>query len=252
MTPALGEPGNSNVKAIKQPEEAVPDGGADMMCRFMRGLGVTWAVLLLLSVTQANAQSSAPVANSAVTTTVGGNVRQLRMLTKPWTGDFDGMLKRRIIRIYVPYSRSLYFVDKGRERGLAAELIRDFERWVNQKYAKTLGKRPISVYIIAATRDKLLTDLTRGLADIAVGNLTVTEERLKVVDFVAPDDKLVNVEILVTGPASPPVASVDDLAGKTVHVRKTSSYFESLTALNTRLREAGKPEVSLVLVPDRT
>jgi hypothetical protein len=29
----------------------------------------------------------------------------------------------------VPYSRSLYFIDKGRERGISADLIREFERW---------------------------------------------------------------------------------------------------------------------------
>ena len=169
---------------------------------------------------------------------------------KPWTGDFDGMLERRMIRVYTPYSRSLYFIDKGRERGIAAELIRDFERWVNQKYASKLGKRPLTLYILAATRDKLLPDLNDGLADIAVGNLTATEARLKIVDFVAPDDKLVNVEILVTGPSSPAIATADDLSGKVVHVRKTSSYFESLAALNERLQRAGKPPVRLVLVPD--
>jgi hypothetical protein len=42
----------------------------------------------------------------------------------------------------VPYSRSLYFVDRGRERGIAAEVIRDFERHLNARYAKELGKRP--------------------------------------------------------------------------------------------------------------
>ena len=155
-----------------------------------------------------------------------------------------------MIRVYTPYSRSLYFVDKGRERGLAAELIRDFERWVNQKYAAKLGKRPLTIYIVAATRDKLLSDLNDGLADIAVGNLTVTEERLRVVDFVAPDEKQVNVEILVTGPASPEIGNVSDLSGKTVHVRRASSYYDSLTALNERLQQAGKPPVRLVLVPD--
>ena len=176
-------------------------------------------------------------------------VRQLRIATKPLKGDFDAMLERRLIRVYVPYSRSLYFIDKGRERGVAAELIRDFERWVNKKYAKQLGKRPLTIYIVAATRDKLLTDLNDGLADMAVGNLTVTEERLKVVDFVAPDEKIVNTEILVTGPASPTISSLDDLAGKTVDVRKASSYYESLVALNSRLKQAGKPEVKLVFVP---
>jgi membrane-bound lytic murein transglycosylase MltF len=35
-----------------------------------------------------------------------------------------------------------------------------------------------------------------------------------------------------------------------VHVRKTSSYYASLTALNERYRQAGKAEAKLVLVPD--
>ena len=130
------------------------------------------------------------------------------------------------------------------------ELIRDFERWVNQKYAKQLGKRPVTVYVVAATRDKLLSDLGTGLADIAVGNLTVTEKRLKEVDFVAPDDRIVNTEVLATGPASPQIASVEDLAGKTVHARKTSSYYESLIALNERFQREGKPAVNIALVPD--
>ena len=61
------------------------------------------------------------------------------------------------IRVLVPYSRTLYFVDKGRERGLTAELVRDFERYLNKKYAKELGKRPLTVYLIPTTRDKLLS-----------------------------------------------------------------------------------------------
>src|SRR5262245_60908273 len=37
---------------------------------------------------------------------------------KPWTGDFDGMLTRRRIRILTPYSRTRFFIDKGQPRGL--------------------------------------------------------------------------------------------------------------------------------------
>ena len=43
---------------------------------------------------------------------------------------------------------------------------------------------------------------------------------------------------------------MNDLSGKTVHVRKASSYYESLSALNIRLKNGGKPPVNLVLVPD--
>jgi membrane-bound lytic murein transglycosylase MltF len=50
--------------------------------------------------------------------------RQLSLESKPWKGDFDSMLAHRRIRVLVPYSRTLYFVDKGRERGLTADLER--------------------------------------------------------------------------------------------------------------------------------
>jgi membrane-bound lytic murein transglycosylase MltF len=208
------------------------------------------ALLLSLASAAAGATSSGPRDGAAPAGDPTGMVRQLKFANAPWKGDFGGMVERRVVRIAVPYSRTLYFVDKGRERGIGAELMRDFERWVNQKYAKQLGKRPLTVMVVAATRDRLFSDLNDGLADIAVGNLTVTEERQKIVDFVAPDDTLVNVEILVTGPTAPPIASIDDLSGKTVHVRRTSSYFTSLTALNERLKMSGKPEAKLVLVPD--
>jgi membrane-bound lytic murein transglycosylase MltF len=160
------------------------------------------------------------------------------------------MLERRSIRFRAPYSRSLYFVDNGKERGLSVEFVREFERWVNKRYARQLGHRPVTVYVVATTRDKLLQDLRDGLADVATGNLTVTEERLKQVDFVAPDDRLVNVEIVVTGPGAAPVASIDDLSGTTIHVRKTSSYHDSLVALNARFKQEKKALVKIKLVPD--
>jgi len=58
--------------------------------------------------------AQAPTASGAAG---GGGVRQLDVSTKHRTGDFDAMLERRSVRVYVPYSRSLYFLDKGRERG---------------------------------------------------------------------------------------------------------------------------------------
>jgi len=56
--------------------------------------------------------------------------------------------------------------------------------------------------------------------------------------------------VVVTGKNSTPVASVDELAGRTVHVRRTSSYYESLVALNERFKAEGKPEVHIALLPD--
>src|SRR5215475_11513569 len=177
--------------------------------------------------------------------------RQLIIANKPWTGDFDKMLERRVIRVYAPFSRSLYYSDKGRERGIAVELVRDWERYLNIKYAKQLGKRPLTIYIAPATRDKLLPYVKDGLADFAIGNLTVTEERLKEVDFVPGDEgrRTIN-EVVVVSPKAPELKTLDDLSGKTVHVRKASSYYESLEKLNEQLKRDNKPLVTLVLVPD--
>ncbi|HEY7037491.1 MAG TPA: transporter substrate-binding domain-containing protein [Methylomirabilota bacterium] len=197
----------------------------------------------------ATAQSKAtPPAAAPAATSAAPTVRTLPVSNKPWTGDFDRLLERRMIRVLVPFSRTLYFNDRGRERGLTGELVRDFEQYVNRKF-KT-GNRPLTVYIVPTTRDRLLSHLEAGQGDLAAGNLTITEERLKRVDFIPlPLDQSVS-EVVLTGPKSPAVASVDDLSGKTVHVRKSSSYFESLTALNARLARAGKPPATLVPVPD--
>src|SRR5262245_30692613 len=48
--------------------------------------------------------------------------------------DFDHMRKIRLIRVLVPYSKTIYFIDKGAERGTAAEAFREFETWLNKKY----------------------------------------------------------------------------------------------------------------------
>jgi membrane-bound lytic murein transglycosylase MltF len=57
-------------------------------------------------------------------------------------------------------------------------------------------------------------------------------------------------ELVVTGPKSPEISTVEDLAGKTVHVRKSSSYYESLEALNGRFAKERKPAMKIILVPD--
>ena len=175
---------------------------------------------------------------------------ELATASKPWIGDFDKMLERRLVRVLVPYSRTLYYSDKGRERGTTAELVREFERALNQRYKKEIGRRPVTVLIVPTTRDKLLTDVVAGRGDIAAGNITVTEERLRVVDFVAPPDVRTVDEIVVTGPKAPAIATVDDLSGKTVHVRPTTSYHQSVVELNARFQKAGKAPVTIVPLPD--
>ena len=217
----------------------------------VRGLA---AVAMFAVASMAHGQAAvAPAAKTPAGGDAAAKPRQLQIANKPWTGDFDKMLERRMIRIYSPFSRSLYFSDKGRERGIAVELARDWERYLNVKYAKELGKRPLTVYIAPATRDKLLPYLDEGLADVSIGNLTVTDERLKLVDFVPGDEGRRTIsEVVVTGPASPELKTLDDLSGKTVHVRKASSYHESLVALNEKFSATASRKSSSSSSPSRS
>ena len=206
-------------------------------------LALAWALA-------GGAARAAPAAGAATSPGAATSVRAFAVKAEPWSGDFDGMLERRPIRVLVPYSRTLYFNDRGTERGLSADLIRAFEKWLNAKYAKRLRNRPITVVATPTTRDRLLPDVAAGLGDIALGNLTVTHERLQIVDFASDPDYPDVKEVVVTGRGSPAVATAEDLAGRTVHVRRSTSYIESLEVLNARLEAAGRPTVEVVLVPD--
>jgi membrane-bound lytic murein transglycosylase MltF len=158
---------------------------------------------------------------------------------RAWTGDFDGMLKRRAVRILIPHSRTLFFQDKGTVRGAAAEIALEFETWLNKRY----GKKPykIQVALIPTPRDRLFAELQQGRGDIIAASLTITPERSALADFARPWGTGVK-EVLVTGPAAPDVASIADLGGKEVRVRKSSSYYEHLVAHNARVtRESGTP-----------
>jgi membrane-bound lytic murein transglycosylase MltF len=166
---------------------------------------------------------------------------------KKWTGDFDGMVERHVIRALVPYSKTFYFLDGADQRGLTYEAFKEFEKYINKQLRKkTLT---VQVVIIPTRRDRLLPALVEGLGDIAGGNLTITSERQKRVDFSGPGFTGVD-EIIVTGPAAPPVKTIDDLAGKEIHVRASSSYYESLKRLNARFKKENKKPMKLVLADE--
>jgi membrane-bound lytic murein transglycosylase MltF len=172
---------------------------------------------------------------------------------QPWTGDLDGMIERRSIRVLTVNSKTIYFIDKGVLRGTAVDYARLFEDELNKKLAaaKKLKNKNLKVRLlfIPVQRDELLSDLAAGKGDIAAAGLTITPESQKLVDFTAAGMNNVD-EVVVSGPSSPKVANLDDLSGKEVFVRKSSSYYESLVALNKKFAAAKKPAVILKEAPE--
>lgn len=163
------------------------------------------------------------------------------------TGDFDVIAKKHVLRVLVPYSKTFFFFDGPDRKGLTYEWLKSFESALNKGQKKKALR--MRVAIVPTPRDQLLPGLINGLGDIAAGNLTITPERLEQVDFGAP--VMTNIqEILVTHKSAGTFQSIDDLSGKTVHVRRSSSYFDSLEKANAAFKKAKKKPIELVMVDD--
>ena len=186
----------------------------------------------------------------------GKNPLSLAYNIKPWTGDLDGMKKRQQVRVLVPYNKTLYFLDKGgTQRGLIVDMMTEFEKRLNAgvaHYARIIvdmmtefEKRlnagvkahyaRIHVVFLPTPRDRLIPDLLAGKGDLVAANLTITDERRAQVDFSHPLASGVR-ELIVTSASAPPLASLDDLAGREVLVNPSSSYYTSLKTLSAALQ----------------
>jgi membrane-bound lytic murein transglycosylase MltF len=170
-----------------------------------------------------------------------------RIVTTTYTGDFDGMVKRRLIRAGVPFNRTFYFIDQGTQRGLSYEYAQQYEEQLNKRL--NTGNLKVHVVLLPMSRDQLMPALQTGKIDMAIAQLTITPSRQQIVDFTTPTRRNVN-EVVVTAPRTPPIGAVEDLAGREVYVRKTSSYYESLVALNESLEAKGKKPVNIQLASE--
>jgi membrane-bound lytic murein transglycosylase MltF len=196
-------------------------------------------IALLLAGASASARAEDP-------TTRQIDAVQQRVL-EPFKGDWDEILQRRMLRVLIVYSRMLYFVDRGQQRGVNYAFFKAFEDDVNARLKKR--KLPFHVVFVPVSRDALIPSLLEGRGDIAAANLTITPQRAQLVDFAAPilDDV---GEVVVSGPAGQAIPNVEALSGQTVHIRRSSSYWEHLESLNQRLVQQGRPPVKLVAVSE--
>ena len=168
-------------------------------------------------------------------------------LAEQWSGDFDGMQERRVIRVLVAYNKMLYFVDQGQYRGVNIDFFTAFAKHLSEKYKR--GVLKAEVLFLPVKRDQLLPALADGRGDIAAANLTITQERKELVDFSAP--LLTGVkEIIITAPGVEGINSLEDLAGKEIHLRKSSSYYQHILQLNEKFINQGLQPVTVIAVDE--
>ena len=116
------------------------------------------------------------------------------VMNRPFTGDFDEMVKRRMIRFGVTFNRTHYFIDAGQERGLTAEYLKLFEDDLN-KQLKT-GNLKVHVVIVPMPRNQLYPALASGKIDAVAAMVTIRPEAEALAAFSVPTRTNVN-EVVV-------------------------------------------------------
>ena len=137
----------------------------------------------------------------------------------------------------------LFFLDGPYIRGISVELLTEFEKYINTKHQN--GHLETKIIFIPTPRDKLFSALEEGLGDIAVGNLTITNQRKKIIDF--SDPFLSNVsEVIITSSGIDNIKTIYDMAGRIVYARSSSSYFENLKKINHGFKNIDLPKINIV------
>lgn len=167
----------------------------------------------------------------------------LTLITQPWVGDLDGMIARRRIRLLTPYSPTHYFVDRGRQSGMAYEFGRKLEDELNRR----LGTRPatrVHVVFVPTPANELVNALTQGRGDVIASNLTRTASLAGLIDFTVPGQRGVR-KVLITGPAAGDVHSKADLAGLNIAVRAESAELDAVRTFTAAAAAGGvrQPQV---------
>jgi membrane-bound lytic murein transglycosylase MltF len=198
----------------------------------------------------AEATDAAEVAElPTLLTTLDSLPEGTRRALEPWIGDLPEMAERRVVRLLTVHEPMFFAFDGRGQVGFVAEAAADLEVFLNQR----LGRQQLQVIVVVqpVTRDLLIPFLEEGRGDIGAAGLTITPERLERVDFTRPLATGVS-EIVVTGPGADAAVPnrLDDLGALELHVRPSSSYWESLQALDAELRERDRTPLNLVPVDE--
>ena len=163
----------------------------------------------------------------------------IKHANEAWTGDLDGITQRQFIRILTVHNPLFFSFNGKKQKGVMAELAKMYQQHLDEEIGKV---RSPTVVVIPVSRDELLPGLVEGRGDIVMGNLTITPERQKLVDFGPPLYPNID-ELVVTGPAAKNVKSFDDLVDTGLYVRRSSSYYEHLQTLNAERESKGKKPI---------
>lgn len=170
----------------------------------------------------------------------------LAAMSSPASGDLDAIAARGFLRILVAPSRTYYSIDNNRQSGATFDSGQAFQRFLNARLGT--GGRPITIVLIPTSEDLLVKQLLAGRGDIAA-NVRHTFERDDQVAFATPTLTGIR-ELIVTGTGQRPLVSLEDVAGRVIHVRRSSDHHASLLRLNEQLKKIDRQPSKIAIADE--
>jgi membrane-bound lytic murein transglycosylase MltF len=164
-----------------------------------------------------------------------------------WTGDLDGMIERRQIRVLTTYSKTHFFIDQGTQRGLVPDAFKLFEDDLNKRLKNKHVR--VAVVFVPLAHDELVPALLEGRGDIVAAGTLISDWRRAAVDFTNPTRTGISV-IAVTGPGTAPLGNVQDLGGHELYLRPSDIAKGAVEKFNAELAAAGKAPVRVRPAPE--
>jgi len=137
-----------------------------------------------------------------------------------FTDDFDAIKKRKTLRVITRNNAASYFLWRGELLGFEYDLAKAFAK-----------QHKLRLEIISApSHEAQIPMLLEGKGDIIASFLTVTEKRQqRGVAFSRYHHKA--SETIVSRVDDNSIETLNDLTGRSIHVRKSSAYWETLQSL---------------------
>lgn len=130
----------------------------------------------------------------------------------------DKIRNNDTLRVLTDNNANCYYLYRGKQMGFEYDLCKSFAEYLD-----------VELKVITPKWNEIFTDLHNDNGDLIAANLTVTDERDNHVDFSNPYLKI--KQHIITHYDNRSIKTIDDLAGKKIHIRKGTSYHQSLQKL---------------------
>ena len=134
-------------------------------------------------------------------------------------GDLDAISEQQVLRVLTRNNASTYFLWRGELHGFEYEMAKRFA----EKHKLRLEM------VVPPSRDQLIPWLQQGKGDVIAAAMSITGEREREgVRFTRPYN---TISEIVVSRDDDPIEQAEQLAGRSITVRRSSAYWQSIQAL---------------------